>query len=164
MSGAKGGVQRSALEDQLRSELEHSRIIRGSNRAKVAGPESCADAALLFVPDELSMVPDVKALGAELETAAPRFADEEALEQRQVPVVATRTTDCVMTKITPGSERRSRKYRRVKPFVNFFRIGDRPVNIWPVGAITVGAAENTADIVAAQRDVERGPSFHRDDA
>ena len=45
---------------------------------------------------ELSMIPRVEALHAELQPAATCFAESEALEERQVPVVAARTSERVV--------------------------------------------------------------------
>jgi hypothetical protein len=55
-------------------------VKRRTDSTKVAG--SYASAAFVGVTLELRMVPGIEALCAELETAAARFADDEALEQR----------------------------------------------------------------------------------
>ena len=47
------------------------------------------------------MVPHVEEFRTELQVAAPRFAKEEILEQRQVPVVIPGTTKCIVAQVSP---------------------------------------------------------------
>ena len=90
MSGRRRPSE-SGLVIQLYSELENSRIVSVGDRAKVAGSQRGADAAVLDVTFKLSVIPGVEALGAQLKPGAAILAEDEALEQGQVPVVTART-------------------------------------------------------------------------
>jgi hypothetical protein len=48
---------------------------------------------------ELRMIERVEGFQAELKPAAPRFAEDEALKERQVPVIAARTPYRIFTEI-----------------------------------------------------------------
>lgn len=68
-------------KDQLRSQLEHTRIEGTLDLPEVTGALIHADATSVVIPTELSVVPGVEAFSAELETTATTLADHEALEQ-----------------------------------------------------------------------------------
>ena len=72
------------LEVELRAELKDSRVEGRSDLAEVAGAATIADLV------ELRVIPGVERLHAEFQPAASGLAQDEALEQRQVPVVASR--------------------------------------------------------------------------
>ena len=65
----------SELVDQLQSELKFSRVECCRNRTEVAGPEIVADAAIVVVTLELGVVPGVKSLHTELDSAPSLLAD-----------------------------------------------------------------------------------------
>src|ERR1700691_6391319 len=98
---SEGGrfAQREKLEEQLQSELKFPRVKCRSDGAKVTGALVHADTSVVGIALELSMVPSVESLDAKLEPAAARFADYEILEERQIPVVATRTAQRVEPQI-----------------------------------------------------------------
>ena len=59
------------------------------------------------------MVPRVEGFHTELEAAAARFVEHEALEQREVPVVAARPAECVVAQIAKCTERREERRLRI---------------------------------------------------
>src|ERR1700761_115334 len=72
------------LEVNFSSKLEDTRVEGRSNLSKVVGTQAVADLI------EFGVVPGVKGYDADLEAAAASLAEHEALEERDVPVVATR--------------------------------------------------------------------------
>jgi hypothetical protein len=95
--------------------LELSRIEGSSDGAKVGGTKGCADASVISIALPLSVVPDVEGIRAEFDTAVSRLADDEALEQREIPVVTTRAADRVKSEVAPCARRRRSERRRIKP-------------------------------------------------
>jgi len=91
------------LEDQLRAKLEDTWIVGTRDLQLIAGAKVVAEAAILAGASKLGMVPGVEALGPELKPGAARFADDEALKERQVPVIAPRSSDAVEPEVPPGS-------------------------------------------------------------
>jgi len=78
-------------------------------RAKTGtDPLSLARPALTS-PSKLRVVPGVEALCPELYPAATRFAEHELLEQGEIPVVTTRTTDSTIGEIAPSARSWCRK-------------------------------------------------------
>lgn len=69
------------LKDDLHSELELSRVESGSDGAEVAGAFAGADAAVVDITLELRVIPGIECVCPELDAAATRFANHEALEK-----------------------------------------------------------------------------------
>lgn len=97
---------RRDLEDQLRAKLEDTWIVGTRDLQLIAGAIVVAEAAILAGASKLGVVPGVETLGPELKPGAARFADDEALKERQVPVIAPRSSDVVEPGVPPGSGRR----------------------------------------------------------
>src|SRR5262249_22551123 len=83
-SGSTYVFSRGGLEVNLCSKLEDTRVEGRSNLSKVAGTQAVTDLI------EFGVVPGVKGFEAELEATAASLVQHEALEEREVPVVATR--------------------------------------------------------------------------
>src|SRR4029077_1008242 len=98
--GGRCGPQRCDLEVQLQPELHNARIEGRGELAEVAGAE--VGTGLV----ELGVVPDVERFGAEFQPAAASLAEDEALEQGNVPVVAPGATGCVVTQVSEGTNGR----------------------------------------------------------
>ena|SRR5450755_4577364 len=101
-AGSRFASRKLDLEDQLPAKLEHTRIEGTRDLQPIAGAKVVAEAAILSAPSKLGMVPGVEALGPELKPGAARFADDEALKERQVPVLAPRSSDAVEPEVPPG--------------------------------------------------------------
>lgn len=71
------------LEVQFSPKLKHSRIKGAGHLPEVAGTKRIADLI------ELSMVPGIEAFRTKFEPAASSFIQNEALEERQIPVVTS---------------------------------------------------------------------------
>src|SRR5579884_3436986 len=110
-----GGLPKLELEDQLRSQLEFARIEGRSVLAKVARSKVIAEATVLTAASELRVVPRVESVSPELEAGAPRFADQETLEQREIPIVATSASEGVKAQIAPCAWCRSLECSGVDP-------------------------------------------------
>ena len=82
----------ATLEDQPRSKLKLSRVKGGCHRAEVPRTGIQADASGVRVSPELGVIPGVERVRAKFEPASTRFADHEALEQREIPIITSRTT------------------------------------------------------------------------
>ena len=54
------------------------------------------------------MVKGVKGLKTQLESTAASFAEDEVLEERQVPVVTPWAVDCIVAEGTPVADGRGR--------------------------------------------------------
>ena len=96
-------------------------MMRGSlsalDLAEIACAEVVAHAAVEAVSLKLGMVPEVEELRAELEIAAPRFAEHEVLEEGNVPVSTSRATDGVSRRVAPGAGiwvRNRSRYRTIR--------------------------------------------------
>ncbi len=74
------------LEVDLPSELKDSRVEGRSDLAEIAGTEPVTDLV------KLGVIPGVETFHTEFQPAATSFAQHEALEQREVPVVAAWAT------------------------------------------------------------------------
>lgn len=79
------------LEHQLRSKLERSGIVGRRNLAKCAGRGARTDTAR-SIAFQLSVIPHVEGVRPELEVAASALAQDELLEQREIPVIPTRAS------------------------------------------------------------------------
>ena len=79
------------LEDQLQSQLHGSRIKGLSDLTELGISDVIVDAASR-IGLELSVIESVETLRSEFQSAATLFAEDEALEQRYVPVITTRST------------------------------------------------------------------------
>src|SRR5580704_17631136 len=79
------------LVHQLQAELELAAVKRRCDLTKVAGSKAVADTAVIGITLELSVIPGVKGISAELQLEP--FGEGEELLQREVEVVATRTTN-----------------------------------------------------------------------
>src|SRR5437016_697783 len=80
------------------------------------------------------MVPSIEGFQAELEPAAARFTDREVLEQREVPVVASRFTQSIVSERTPSARSGIRKVGSGKPnWVTGCGAGGTTVDVsdWP---------------------------------
>src|SRR4029077_7206817 len=106
-TGGRCGLQCCDLEVQLQPELHNARIEGRGELAEVAGGERVADLV------ELGVIPGVERLGAELQTAATSFAEDEALEQGDVPVVAAGATRYVVAQVSEGTNGRFRERTRI---------------------------------------------------
>lgn len=103
-SGAPG----CGLVDHLQSELEDSWIKGVRNVSEIARAEAGTDplartGSSLTRSSELRVVPGVEALRPELDTAAARFAEDELLEEREIPVLPTRGADGTIFEIAPSA-------------------------------------------------------------
>jgi len=87
---------------QLQAELERPRVMRGCDLAEVAVREGVADIV------KLRVVPNVEELRPELQTAAA-LVEGERLEERQIPVIAARTTHTIEGHIAPVAGQRGRE-------------------------------------------------------
>src|SRR6267142_502698 len=143
----RGKVQSSNgfSEDDLHPELEDPRFEGRSDLAKFTVAEVGADVM------ELGVVPRVEAFCTELQPAAPCFAKEEALEKREVPVIAARSPEGVVAQRTEGTDCRGSKRGRIEPLGNRVGIRDATGQVWPVR----GSREAVAALVAAESDVDR---------
>ena len=87
--------------------MEDPGVPSGGYCTEIAGSEIGADAgaagASLAWTSELRVVPGVEAFDAQLEAAAASLADNKALEQREVPVIAAGTSQRVMSSIAERS-------------------------------------------------------------
>src|SRR5712671_966035 len=109
LSGPHGaGPEMVRLEVGLQCELQNAWVEGRGVPAKVAGPEIAAHLV------ELGVIPRVESLDAEFHSAATSFAEDEALEQRQVPVVAAGTAHRVVAEVAKGTHRRSCKGGRIE--------------------------------------------------
>ena len=100
------------LEVDLSSELEDSRVKGRSDLAEPAVTEGAIHGV------ELSMVPGVEGFQTQFKIAAARFPEVEPLEERQVPVIAARSSQIVVWQSSPSAEGWSRERRRAKPLVD----------------------------------------------
>lgn len=106
--GCERGALRGVLEDRLQTELEYSRVEGCGDVAEVALRTVEGDAADITAL-ELGVVEDVEALRAQFQLGASSFAQEEALVERQVPVVAPGSLQRVKGEVAPLSDGRGRK-------------------------------------------------------
>ena len=93
------GAKSIQLENQLCSGLENARIEGTLILTEVACALVHADAAAMVVTWELRVVPGVEALRTELEATPAILADDEALEEREIPVVPARTAHDIVPEI-----------------------------------------------------------------
>src|SRR4029077_13671306 len=144
----------------LQPELQNARVEGGSELTEVLVGKVVAD------PVELGVIPHVEGLNAEFQSAAPSLAKDETLEQREVPVVAGRTTYSVVAEIAERTERRQSKGRRIEVLnvmvarQDLVRIGDLADEI---GAI-LGVRQTVAALRSAGTDVDRHTGFDGHDA
>lgn len=83
-----GKTSGGGLEVQLYAQLNFPRVMGGSDCSEVAGRERGADVL------ELRVVEGIETFRTEFETTAT-LIEHKALEERHVPVLATRTVDRV---------------------------------------------------------------------
>jgi hypothetical protein len=83
----------------------------GGDLAEVAVGKSGAHVLKLHV------VKAVEAFEAKLKTAAPRFAEKEAVKERQIPVVTARTSDGTFSEVAPSTRSGQRKYGCIEELV-----------------------------------------------
>ena len=140
------------LKDQLCSQLEHTRIVGTCNSAKVACAEVRTYPAIYTGRSKLGVVPSVEALGAELKAAAASFTDEEALEQREIPVITAWSTECVMSQSAPSPIGRECERCWVEPLVDRLGIGNISIPVWPI--LYVATREDAGDVVTAESEVK----------
>jgi len=131
------------LKDQLCSQLEHTRIVGSCNSTKVACAQVRTYAAIYTGRSKLGVVPSIEALGPELKAAAASFTDEEALEQREIPVITARSTECVMSQSAPSPVGRECERRWVEPLVDRLGIGNISIPVWPI--LYVATREDAGD-------------------
>src|SRR5208282_442808 len=141
------------LEVDLSSKLEDSRVKGRSDLAEPAVTEACIHVV------ELSMVPGVEGFQTQFQTAAARFDEREALEQRQVPVVASRSAHIVVWNSSPSADGRSGKRIRAEPPVDRMRSRECASEVWPVIA-----AYAVALLIASEGDVNGQARLQGDDA
>lgn len=120
---------RKRLKIELATKLKYSWIECRGNLAKVVRPEGSADLV------ELGVVPGVEALGAQLKPTFARLAQNEALEQRKIPVVAARAPQGVVPCSAPVAEggRSERPY--IEPLADLVRIRNTADLIRTVGGV-----------------------------
>ena len=124
------------LERKLQCQLDGSRIVGGRDSTKVARTKVGADVAPIdAIPYPLRVVPDVKKLCTELKVRSALFAEEEVLEEGNIPVVAARAAHTIMRCVSPGAWRWHAKNGSIKPFLNCMRVDHRAVDIRPVRCI-----------------------------
>src|SRR4029077_10917657 len=97
--------------------------------------EVFADAAVVVVTLELSVVPYVKELRTELQAAAAFLAKHEVLVEGEVPVVSAGPAYRVVGCVTPCPSCRRRIVRSIEPFVHRVRIAPRAGYIWTVKSV-----------------------------
>jgi len=134
------GKSRNRSKIQFGPKLKDSWIEGACHLAKIARSESTADLV------ELGVVPRVEAFRAKFEPAAPSFVDHETLEQRKVPIVATRAAERVMPRIAPAAHRWIRERIRVEPLGSRVRIREVADLIRPIG----GVGQTVATLAARQ--------------
>src|SRR6266849_3253257 len=117
------------LEIQLHTKLQDARIPNRGDRAKIARREAVAYVV------ELGMVEGIECFHTELETATPLFIKQEALEERDVPVVPARLAYLPGREGAPFSDRRRGKCRRAEPLANGLWIAEASAEVWPVCCI-----------------------------
>src|SRR5579859_7789348 len=148
------------LEVNLAAELHDSRVVSRGELAELGIAETGVNVL------ELSMVPGVEGFEANFQAAAASFAECEALEERQIPVVATRATETVVTEGAEQTGSRRAKGGRVK-VVNLLGAsrcaGNRAVRIRDLAdqIRTSGATDVTG--CGTRREVKRKARFHRRD-
>ena len=98
-TSASGAIENASLEDQPCSKLKFSWIEGSRDRTEVPGTGIETDATGVDVSAELGVIPGVECICAKLEAAAARFVDQEALEQREIPVLTAGATQRVESEI-----------------------------------------------------------------
>lgn len=83
------------LEIDLAAELHDARVEGRGELTKFGVTNGGIDVL------ELSVVPSVKGLDAQFKAAAARLAEGDALEEREVPVIATRAGEAVVGESAP---------------------------------------------------------------
>jgi hypothetical protein len=160
---SKGKAERpdedAELEDQLRTELERSRVKGRSHLAEVRRAQVSADSPI-HVTLELGMVPYVEGIGTELECATARFADDEILEQRHIPVVTSWSANRTVLQAPPSAIDRSCKGGRVKPLSDRVWVIERTDEVRTVDAVR----NHAADTRTVERHVEWRSGHDVDDA
>src|ERR1700730_5440027 len=151
----------TGLEVELQPELHNTWVEGRGELAEVTRAE--VGTGLV----ELGVIPDVERFGAEFQAAASRFAEDEALEQGDVPVVAAGATRSVVTEVAEGPNHGVRERRRIEVLdilflgcANGLRIGDFAHEVWTVSCVR----QTVAALGAAEADVKRKAGFQRDDA
>jgi hypothetical protein len=144
------------LEVQLQPKLNFARVVSRGDSAKVAGSKCVAD----VVP--FGVVECVEELRAELEAAAARLAEHEALKQRKVPVLTAGTTQVIERRTAKGARSRSRESRGGEPGIYGMRIADASDAIRPVGAV----GQRVANVAGGttEKDVDRLSRCERSDS
>src|SRR5581483_2867966 len=97
------------------------------------------------------MVERVERLKPYFESTPSGLADQEALEQRYVPVVASGTADRAFGQIAPGAECGCGEAIGGKPLVGRMRVVDLPIEVGEIG----GVGKAIAALGTAQCDVQR---------
>lgn len=87
------------------------------------------------------MIPRVEGFHAELDTAMVSFAQEKALEHREVPIITARAAKDALAEVTPGTDGRIREPGGGEELRDSARIADGAAEIRPIGS--------TAEAVAA---------------
>ncbi len=151
--------------------MEFARIEGRCDLAKVPGSKVVAEAAVLIAATKLRVVPRIESVSPELKPCAARLADQEALKQREIPIIASGSTQRVEGEVAPGSRSRSRECSGVHPLNSGYnsvagnwrlRVRDFPYQVWPVRDIA--AREETGDVATIDAQIERNTRFHSDDA
>ena len=112
------------------------------------------------------MVPYVEGLEAQLEAAATRFAEREALEERQVPVVTTRSTNGVVAEIAPSAESGCIKDRRIN-ILNLLISGHDRVDVRDLANQVRTVARIRQAVIglfSAHMDIDGNSRLHSNDA
>src|ERR1700761_3350974 len=122
------------LEVNFSSKLEDTRVEGRSNLSKVGGTQAVADLI------EFGMVPGVKGFDAKLEAAATSLAEHEALEQREVPVIAARTAQRVVCGVAPCAPGWICEGCRAEPLAGGVRVADCGNLIRTVGRVRQAVA------------------------
>src|SRR5262249_18780008 len=128
-------VRRSEIK--LCAKLEDSGVKGAGNLAEIIGAKAVAYLV------EFCMVPGVEALSTKFKATAPGLVQDEAFEQRQIPVVASRSAQRIMRSVTPRTRGRKCKRCGIEPLAGGSRIGHAANLIWTIGGIVQAIAALT---------------------
>jgi hypothetical protein len=141
----------SDLEVRLQRELHNPRVEGRGVLAEVTRAKVAADLV------ELGVIPRIESLDAEFQSAATSLAEDEALEQREVPVVATGPTHRVVAQIAKRTQRRKRKGRGIEVLDDLVPSTDRPRirNLADQVGTVGGVGQAVTRLAAGEADVDR---------
>jgi hypothetical protein len=144
------------LEVNLASQLDNSRRVRRLKQPEISVTQIVANVL------ELGMVEGVEGLQAKLQSAS--FAEGKGLEEREVPIVTSRSTQSVVAEVAPNAGRGSRKYGRVEVLDDVIGVCGRYRLVCIAdlaGQVRAIAATNV--VVAASANIDRYAGLDGDD-